>query len=31
VHTLDATIKPKWVEAVGANYAVLQKLNMIRN
>jgi len=30
VHTLDATIKPKWVEAVGANYAVLQKLNMIK-
>lgn len=30
VHTLDATIKPKWVEAVGANYAILQKLNMIK-
>jgi NitT/TauT family transport system substrate-binding protein len=30
VHTLDATIKPKWVEAVSANYAVLQKLNMIK-
>ena len=30
VHTLDATIKPKLVEAVTANYAVLQKLNMIK-
>ena len=30
VHTLDPTIKPKWVEAVGANYAILQKLNMIK-
>ena len=30
VHTLDPTIKPKWVEPVGANYAILQKLNMIK-
>jgi NitT/TauT family transport system substrate-binding protein len=30
VHTLDATIKPKWIEAIGANYAILQKLNMIK-
>jgi len=31
VHTLDATVKPKWIEAVSANYAVRQKLNMIKN
>jgi NitT/TauT family transport system substrate-binding protein len=30
IHTLDPTIKPAWVEAVGANYAVLKKLNMIK-
>ena len=30
VHTLDATIKPQWVESVGNNYAILQKLNMIK-
>jgi NitT/TauT family transport system substrate-binding protein len=30
VHTLDPTVKPRWVEAVGQNYAVLQKLNMIK-
>ena len=30
VHTLDPTIKPKWVESIGNNYAILQKLNMIK-
>ncbi|MFZ8477717.1 hypothetical protein ACO1MN_15760, partial [Staphylococcus aureus] len=30
VHTLDPTIKPKWVESVGTNYGILQKLNMIK-
>jgi NitT/TauT family transport system substrate-binding protein len=30
VHTLDPTIKPLLVDAVGANYAILQKLNMIK-
>jgi NitT/TauT family transport system substrate-binding protein len=30
IHTLDPTIKPAWVDAVGANYAVLKKLNMIK-
>jgi NitT/TauT family transport system substrate-binding protein len=31
VHTLDPTIKPRWLEAVNANYAILQKLKMIKN
>jgi NitT/TauT family transport system substrate-binding protein len=31
IHTLDPTIKPAWVDAVGANYAVLKKLNMIKD
>ena len=31
VHTLDPTIKPKWVEAIGTNYDVLKKLNMIKS
>ena len=30
VHTLDPTIKPRWLEAVNANYVILQKLNMIK-
>ena len=30
VHTLDPTIKQPWIDAVGANYAILQKLNMIK-
>lgn len=30
VHTLDATIKPRWTEALKADYGVLQKLNMIK-
>jgi len=30
VHTLDPTIKPRLIEAVNANYAILQKLNMIK-
>jgi NitT/TauT family transport system substrate-binding protein len=30
VHTLDPTIKPILIEAVKANYAILQKLNMIK-
>ena len=31
VHTLDPTIKPRWLEAVNANYAILQKLKMIKD
>jgi len=31
VHTLDPTIKPQWVDAIGADYAVLKKLNMIKD
>jgi NitT/TauT family transport system substrate-binding protein len=31
IHTLDPTIKPAWVDAVGANYAVLKKLHMIKD
>jgi NitT/TauT family transport system substrate-binding protein len=31
IHTLDPTIKPKWVEAIGTDYAVLKKLNMIKD
>jgi NitT/TauT family transport system substrate-binding protein len=31
IHTLDPTVKPAWVDAVGANYAVLKKLNMIKD
>jgi NitT/TauT family transport system substrate-binding protein len=31
IHTLDPTIKPAWVDAIGANYAVLKKLNMIKD
>jgi NitT/TauT family transport system substrate-binding protein len=30
MHTLDPTIKPRWIGAVEANYAVLKKLNMIK-
>jgi NitT/TauT family transport system substrate-binding protein len=30
VHTLDPTIKSRWVEAISNDYAVLQKLNMIK-
>ena len=31
IHTLDPTITPAWVDAIGANYAVLKKLNMIKD
>jgi len=31
IHTLDPTIKPAWVDAIRANYAVLKKLNMIKD
>jgi NitT/TauT family transport system substrate-binding protein len=31
VHTLDPTIKPRWVEAINGNYATLKKLNMIKD
>jgi len=31
IHTLDPTIKPAWVDAIGSNYAVLKKLNMIKD
>ena len=30
IMTLDPTIKPRWVEAMGTDYAVLQKLNMVK-
>ncbi|VCU72236.1 Putative aliphatic sulfonates-binding protein precursor [Pigmentiphaga humi] len=31
IHTLDPTIKPRWVEALKADYGVLKKLNMIKD
>lgn len=31
IHTLDPTIKPKWVQALKADYAVLKKLNMVKD
>lgn len=31
VHTLDPTIKPRWVEALKTDFGVLQKLNMIKD
>jgi sulfonate transport system substrate-binding protein len=31
VHTLDPTIKPRWIEAINGNYAILKKLNMIKD
>jgi NitT/TauT family transport system substrate-binding protein len=31
IHTLDPTIKPAWVDAIGSDYAVLKKLNMIKD
>lgn len=31
VHTLDPTIKPRWIDALKADYSVLQKLNMIKD
>lgn len=30
IHTLDASIKPQWVDALRDDYAVLQKLNRIK-
>ena len=30
IHTLDPTIKPRWVDTIGANYGVLQKLNRVK-
>jgi NitT/TauT family transport system substrate-binding protein len=30
VHTLDPTIKPKWVQALKTDYGVLHKLNLIK-
>lgn len=30
IHTLDPTIKPRWVEALKTDYGVLQELNMIK-
>ena len=30
VHTLDPTIKPRWIEALKVDYGVLQKLSMIK-
>lgn len=31
VHTLDPTIKPRWIEAIKGNYAVLKQLKMIKD
>lgn len=31
VHTLDPTIKPKWIDALKTDYGVLQKLNLIKD
>lgn len=31
IHTLDPTIKPRWIEALKADYAVLKKLNMVKD
>lgn len=31
IHTLDPTIKPQLVDAIGTGYAVLKKLNMIKD
>lgn len=30
VHTLDPTIKPRWIDALKVDYGVLQKLNLIK-
>jgi NitT/TauT family transport system substrate-binding protein len=30
MHTLDPTIKPKWVDSIATSYGILQKLNMIK-
>ncbi|GAA5235109.1 ABC transporter substrate-binding protein [Verticiella sediminum] len=30
MHTLDPTIKPRWVEALGVDYGVLKNLGMIK-
>jgi NitT/TauT family transport system substrate-binding protein len=30
VHTLDPTIKKPWIDAAAVNYAILRKLNMIK-
>jgi NitT/TauT family transport system substrate-binding protein len=31
IHTLDPTIKPQWYDAIAKGYAVLKKLNMIKD
>lgn len=31
VHTLDPTIKPRWIDALKTDFGVLQKLNMIKD
>lgn len=31
MHTLDPTIKPQWIDAIGTNYTVLKNLNMIKD
>jgi NitT/TauT family transport system substrate-binding protein len=31
VHTMDATIKPKWIEALKYNHGVLTKLNLAKD
>jgi NitT/TauT family transport system substrate-binding protein len=31
IHTLDPTIKPQWVNAIGTGYAVLKSLNLIKD
>ncbi len=30
IHTLDPTLKPRWIEALKTDYGVLQKLNLIK-
>jgi NitT/TauT family transport system substrate-binding protein len=31
IHTLDPTIKPRWIAALKTDYAVLKKLNMVKD
>lgn len=31
IHTLDATLKPQWIAALKNDYAVLKKINMVKD
>ncbi|WP_250523670.1 ABC transporter substrate-binding protein [Caballeronia sp. NCF2] len=31
IHTLDPTLKPRWIKALKTDYAVLKKLNMVKD